>query len=638
MIPRARRVLAYGLLMLLPGTVSAQRGARVPVQAWLETVMGIRSLAGSEPAGWRPDGQAILFASSLGGGGLWSVSSDGGFPQRLVESIGGPGHFLSSQRPRWSPKGDAIAWVSDRSGGMELWMWRASDGAEIQLTRLGGRINSFSWSPDGGRIAFAGDIRGNFDIWEVTRDGTTRQVTSNPALDVFPTWTPDGQSLAFVRLDESWERHDVITLPLSGLGLAGPERLVVRDSGWFDYGAGESFGYPSVSPDGRRVLFRSRRSGWINYWTADIGGASAATAVAPAEADQSEAEWAPDGRSIAYVENHNGTLSLRTVASTGGAARVVYDPVMGMVANPAWSPDGRRILYSLATPTRPADLFVIDAAGGKPRQLTVSADTTITDPQLVKPTKVSYTSFDGTKINALLYAPKAIQPNERFPGVVLVHGGPTSQFLDRYELQAQFFAQQGYVLLLPNIRGSSGYGTAFERANNGDWGHGDLKDVVAGVDFLKTLSYVNPSSMGITGTSYGGFMVPAAAVWAPTVFQAGIAASGYPNRLSFVDEGEIRHIKQLNYEFGPFAQNRDVYRRNSPFFDIRNIQMPLFLLNGEGKFPGSPQMKQFAEEMERQYKPFRYEAYPGENYYVRSPSNTRKMLLDMLSFFDMYLK
>ena len=133
-------------------------------------------------------------------------------------------------------------------------------------------------------------------------------------------------------------------------------------------------------------------------------------------------------------------------------------------------------------------------------------------------------------------------------------------------------------------------------------------------------------------------MTCAAISFAPGVFQAAVAASGYCDRVSFVGEGEYRHIQQLTYEFGPFEENRALYRKNSPFYSIEDIQTPTFLLHGEGRYPGSRQMREFARVMEDQYKVFRYKAYPNENYYVRGRANTREMLLDMLAFFDFYLK
>ena len=328
---------------------------------------------------------------------------------------------------------------------------------------------------------------------------------------------------------------------------------------------------------------------------------------------------------------------MRLANRQGAAPRDLWMPAMSVVGDPSWTPDGQSIVATKATPTEPADLFVVRVSDGSARQLTYSREIAAVVERLLRPTKVTYRSEDGTQIPAYLYLPKAASPTNRVPAIVLIHGGPTAQFTDRFELQAQFFASMGYAVLMPNIRGSSGYGTFFEQANNRAWGHADLPDVVSGAAYLKSLPGVDGDRLGITGTSYGGFMTAAVAVWAPSVFRAGIGASGYPNRLSFVAEGEARHIKQLEYEFGPWPDSAQVYRRNSPFFDVAKIQMPLFLLNGEGRFPGSPQMRQFSEEMERLYKPFQYKAYPDENYYVRSEANVRQMLLDMLDFFDRHL-
>ncbi|MBA2670968.1 MAG: S9 family peptidase, partial [Gemmatimonadetes bacterium] len=227
---------------------------------------------------------------------------------------------------------------------------------------------------------------------------------------------------------------------------------------------------------------------------------------------------------------------------------------------------------------------------------------------------------------------------ERLPGIMYIHGGPTSQFNDTFQQQVQFLVRQGYVVLLPNIRGSSGYSKTFEDANNGCWGHCDLQDVLAGVDYLKTLPYVNPHKMGITGTSYGGCMSIAAVAFAPGVFQASIPASGYGDWIHFYHEQELRHIKLMDYEFGPLAENEEVYRRNSPIFHVRDVSTPTFLIHGEGKFPGSVASHNFAKELEKDYKVFRHKPYPNENYYIRNRENVRQMLLDIAEFLDLHLK
>ena len=597
----------------------------------LDTLLEIRSVVADETPQWAPDGSRILFAS---GSSLMTVRAEGGSIRRLPMDLSEAGHFLASHMPRWSPTGEWVAYVSDRTGTPEIWLWSAKDGRERALTHHGARINAFSWAPDGKWIAFSGDRYGSYDIWKVSVPrGEAERVTSHERYEVFPSWTPDSKEILYVRLDERWIDHQVIVVQADGENA----RVMLEDREFFDYRAGGTFGFPLVSPDGRSFLYPSLRSGWINYWIAPLEGGESRP-IAPAQADQTEATWSPDGRSLAFIENHNGTHELRLVDPAGGSSATLMAPETGVVAEPAWSPDGEHISFTLEDFNRPKDLYVVSVESKEIRQLTFSMPEGNLEEQLLIPEKITYPSSDGIEIAAYLYKPQNLAPDDRLPAIVWTHGGPTSQYNDTFNRNAQFFAQRGYAVLLPNIRGSSGYGHRFEKLNNGCWGHCDLEDVIAGVEYLKTLSYVEPDKMGTTGSSYGGFMTCSAIVFAPGVFQAAVAASGYCNRVSFVEEGEHRHIQQLAYELGSFEENQELYYRNSPFFFVKNIRTPTFVLHGEGRYPGSPQMREFARMMQKEYKTFRYKAYPGENYYVRGKANTWAMLTDMLRFFDFYLK
>jgi dipeptidyl aminopeptidase/acylaminoacyl peptidase len=227
-----------------------------------------------------------------------------------------------------------------------------------------------------------------------------------------------------------------------------------------------------------------------------------------------------------------------------------------------------------------------------------------------------------------------------------IHGGPTGQWIDSYQPTVQYFANRGYAVLLPNIRGSSGYGRAFEDANNGCWGHCDLKDVVAGVEYLKRQAYINPEKMGIHGISYGGCMSLSAIVNAPGVFQAAIPESGYGDWVHFHEwNNEMQHNQLLAYEFGPLPDSVEVYRRNSPIFHVERVTTPTFLIHGVGATSSwrpaempVPASIDFARALDAHYKVFRYKAYPGETYYITSRDNIRVKLGDMLAFFDQYLK
>jgi Tol biopolymer transport system component len=261
--------------------------------------------------------------------------------------------FQLAQYPRWSPTGEWISFVSDKgndSGAPDIWLWSARTGRQIRLTHLEARIGWTSWSPDGKWIAFSGGLAGNYDIWKAAvPSGETTRLTTDPRYEVVPTWTPDSQRIVYVAADERWVDHDVMEMSADGRDA----RLIVGDTDFFDYQTSgtPAFGAPLVSPDGRTLLFRSWRSGWINLWTVPMTGARP-TPLAPESWDQSEGRWSPDGRQIAFISNHNGTCQLRVATMAGGDPRTLVGPTMGVVSGIEWAPDGQRISYALETPTR----------------------------------------------------------------------------------------------------------------------------------------------------------------------------------------------------------------------------------------------------------------------------------------------
>lgn len=648
-VPSATAATLCFTLWQAGATLGAQaptRAAAMMTPLTADQIQSVTSMiAGRDAPMWHPDGTRLAFLGSMGGPiGLWEVDRDGGLPRQLIAdlSLTGVGS-TASQNPRWSPAGDVVAYVSSKGGAPEIWLWSAQTRRDTPLTSLGGRINSMNWSPDGRRMAFAADRYGSEDIYVVElSSGAVTRLTSHAGQEVFPTWTPDGRFVLFDRLDDRWIDHEVMAVPVDG---SSAPRLIVRDTGFFDYRGGVAFGYADVAPDGKRVLFRSQRSGWLNYWTVPLAGGTP-TPVAPEQAEQSEASWSPDGRQLAFVSNRNGTLRLFVVSSDGGPPRALVSPTDGVVSKPVWSPDGTRISYMMGTTTSAADLFIVEVANGRSTQVTHSMPAAISPGALITPRKVTYPSTDGFTINAYLYEPRGVRQGERVPAIVWVHGGPTSQFMDTYQAQVQFFAQRGYAVLLPNIRGSSGYGRAFEDANNGCWGHCDLKDIVAGAEYLKSLPYVNGAKLGIHGVSYGGCMTMSAIVNAPGLFQAAIPESGYGDWVKFHEwNDELQHTKLLAYEFGAFPDSAAVYRRNSPIYNVRRVTTPTYLMHGEGARtpwrPGQasvPASLDFARALDAEYKIFRYKAYPGETYYVTSRTNIREKLGDMLGFFDQFLK
>jgi len=632
------------LLLAIPFALSADGGGDEGLD--LNKILAVSSILGGRDAPqWSPDGSQICFLSGMRGGlGLWSMEADGGPMMLLTEDVGLNGvGSVASQRPSWSPTGEWIAYVSSKEGAPEIWLWSVKDGRDIQLTNLGARVNALNWSPDGKWLVFSGDRYGNYDVWKVSvPGGEVVRLTTDSRLEVFPSWTPDSKSIIYARMDDTWVDHEIIELPAEG----GSPRVILVEKDFFDYRGGTAFGYARVSPDGKWILFRSSRSGWLNYWVVSRQGGQPRP-VAAEDFEQSEALWSPDGKWIAFISNHDGTQDLRIVPATGGRVRVLAAPSgMGVISKPAWSPDSTAVSFTMETPTTPADLYTVAREDGNVRRLTHSLMGGNIENQLATPEKIHYRSEDGLTISAYLYKPKKIRPGDKFPGVMYIHGGPTSQFKDTYQSKVQYFVSRGYVCLLPNIRGSSGYGTTFADANNRCWGHCDLKDVLAGVEHLKSLPYINSDKMGITGTSYGGIMTMAAVTFAPGVFQAAVSCSGYADMNSFFTTvPELQHMKLLEYELGPWPESEETYRKCSPIFFADQVTTPIFIIHGEGAQvvwrPGQALPReglQFARALDQHYKIFRYKAYQGETYYVYSRANTHQMLLDIDEFFGQFLK
>ena len=605
----------------------------------LRDLLRLNERVSLEPVSWIREDSAILYvAAPPSGAELREVPGAGGASRLMSDRLGGM-PFLAGHEPRISPDGKWIAYLSnaaDLTGdGLEVEVWlQPVDNADParRLTHLAASINSFQWSPDSRSVVLSSSRSGRYNVYRTdVSSGETVRVTNDRCYEVFPTHAGVSR-LLFVRLNDAWTRHEIWSID----ELTGERILLVSDEDFFDYHYGRTFGYPLPSPRGDCVLFRSHRSGWINYWAASLTEMkSGPRALVPAEADQSEASWSPDGSRLAYVENHNGTLELRVLEVDTGTIATIDGGEDCACSLPAWSRDGTRIAYVRQTTTSPIDVWVAEVASGERRCLT-GGDGDASD--LIRPAKISYTTFDGRRIHGYLYSPPDASNAKRAPGLMWIHGGPTSQFSDTLQPWVQFFAQRGYAVLLPNIRGSSGYSKEFEDLNNRDWGHDDLKDVLAGVEYLKTLGIVDGDRLGIHGTSYGGCMTMSAIAWAPGVFKAAIPHAGYGDWEAMYAEQELRHLQLLRYEFGMYPECADVYRRCSPFHDIAAIETPTFIVHGVGRLPRSDASRQFAEEMRRLYKPVRYRIYEGECYYVRTTDGVQQMLTDMLLFLDEHLK
>jgi dipeptidyl aminopeptidase/acylaminoacyl peptidase len=282
----------------------------------------------------------------------------------------------------------------------------------------------------------------------------------------------------------------------------------------------------------------------------------------------------------------------------------------------AFSADGSRLLYNHNGPTAPADLWVYHIATGKALQITHSLVAGIQPEDMVEPYLVHYPSRDGKwTISAFLYVPFNMARNGQNAAIAYIHGGPTSQTMNSFNRFVQYAANQGYMVLAPNYRGSTGYGKEFQQANLLDMGGGDLQDVLAGVDWIKQTGHLDPKKIAVMGGSYGGYLSMMAVTKAPEVWAAGVPIVPFVNWFTEI-ENEDPVLQQSDLAtMGDVVKNKALYEERSPINFIDQIKAPLLVLAG-GHDPRCPksETQQVVDAIKRRGGTVDYKIYENEGH------------------------
>ncbi len=587
-------------------------------------------------ASWSPNGGEIVFTTNISGrSNLWKVNANGGWPIQLAQSDD------RQYGATWSPDGKWILFQQD-TGGNELWDIFAipSEGGEaINLTNTPGiREMNPLWSPDGKTVALSHKPK-EATVYNVAlMDWATRKVMllthENTPNHLWQSvaWSPDGKTLYANRVEVGSTDADIYAIDVTNGSTTNltPHR-------------GKSLNtVSSLSKDGKTLLITSNaRNGYQNVALLDIASKKI-TWVTDTKWEASAGDFSPGGKHFTYAINADGRsdVYLGDTATTKSEKIPIAGGVNEFAAYPtSFSSSGDRLLLSHESSVDPADLWVYDLASRKPRQLTYSAIASLNSAPRPPSQIVSYRSFDGKTISALLWVPFNLKRDGSNPALVLPHGGPTGQSQDYWSPRIAAFVSRGYICIAPNVRGSTGYGIEFQKANDKDLGGGDLQDEVYAAKFLEATGYVNPKKIGITGGSYGGFMTLMAIGRSPDVWAAGVELFGIINWMTMLQHEDAVLQEYEKSLLGDPVKDRAIYAAASPITYIHNVKAPLLVLQGEND-PRVPkeEAEQVVELLKKDGKTVDAHYYAQEGHGFAKRENQIDSIRRTIEWFDKYLK
>jgi dipeptidyl aminopeptidase/acylaminoacyl peptidase len=580
--------------------------ARCVVAAEDEPAPGLRPLVLEDSARIRfpgqpvisPDGKKIAYSED---GTIFVVSATGKEPRAISTSSS------SAWNPRWSRDGTQLFFISDRSEKSQIWRLAVDDyGEAIPLTSFEHGISSVSLSPDETRVLLdfsddelrtkTGDEDALAEPFVVTRRqfkrdsgqgyitaGSTRhlyvydieaenltQLTSGPNDEADAAWSPDGKTIVFVSNREAEPdasyRAD-IWLASTGLSRTEPTRLTDNENQKYS---------PAFSPDGKQVAYLTAGDGVYSVpHIAVVPASGGAPRILTSSLDRwiQSFEFSDNGRWIYFnFDNAGSTHLARVRVSDGRIERIINDDVT--VSSFDVGPDST-LAVNLSRRNETANVHLLQS-----NKLTKLTDLNLDffdEVSTGEQRKVSFPSKDGTTIEAFITTPPDYEEGRAYPAILNIHGGPVGQYSWGYSFQAQFFAANGYVVIEPNPRGSSGFGEDFIRAIYLTWGITDYDDVIAAIDYAVEQGLADPGRLAVTGYSYGGYMTNVV-ITGTDRFKA--AASGAGHSLIEANFGHDIYQQWYMWELGVPWENREKYDVLSPFLRAGNIKTPTIFLGG----------------------------------------------------------
>jgi len=567
-----------------------------------------------------PDGSTIAFVvttidqkQNRRHSALWSVPADGSrAPMALTTAV------QSSNSPRWSPDGKAIAFLSARpvagdaaadTPRTQVWLLPTGGGEARRLTSLLNGASSFQWSPDGARLVVVSrsgpsdaakspsDVRhyknanykfndtGWFDdkrahLWVIdAASGRATQLTSGDDWnDSDPQWSPDGRRIAFVSdrsgkaFDESHDT-DVWVVDANGGALTKISDHTTGDNS------------PRWSPDGQTIAFVSSvpETAHPKIWLAPgAGGAASRLAVDGLDLIPGGLRWAENGRALYFEAGAKGTAQLYRVDLAARRAAPVTSGERTLRQADISDKSGK-LAYAVNDPTHLDDLYVADLNGQNEKQLTHLNAGLWKQLTLVPVERVAFKGADGWDVDGFFMKPAGWEPGKKYPMVLTIHGGPAGMYGFDWYHEFQVYASRGWAVFFANPRGSTGYGEKFERGIALNWGGNDYVDVMNGVDAaLAKYPWIDKDRLGVTGGSYGGYLTN----WIishTNRFKAAVTLRSLSNFISDdgTRDGAYGHADDFG---GDIFEKHDLYWNASPLKYVKNVKTPTLVLHSDNDF------------------------------------------------------
>jgi dipeptidyl aminopeptidase/acylaminoacyl peptidase len=579
-----------------------------PATAARQFTRGEKSI--SNPA-WSPDGKLLAFTMDAGDEKdakpqVWFMYADGGEPWQVTKHKSGVRAFEFSpdgktllltattatsdeEEKRGKEKDDAVVVERDFKLG-QLWTWNIATSEEKQITKLDFTVSDARWSPDGTRVAF----------------------TTNP--------TP---LLDQISMQTAWV-----------MDAAGGTPRKLAESGAADWTHSARW-----SPDGKWIAFLGTSGMLIykqNLFMVAADGGSAKKLSGSFELNCGDPNWSKDGKTIYFsTDDHESGRVFAAEVASGTVKPMTKE---GSVANIAGiSDDGKTAVGTWGDPTHPDDVYRSDLSFGTLEKIT-NQNAWLSDYALGATEVIKWkSSKDGLEIDGIVTKPVDWDGMKKIPFLLNPHGGPTGASLLNFNPTEQIMAANGYMVLEPNFRGSSGRGEKFATANQNDWGGGDYKDDMSGVQAIVDKGWADPDRLGAFGWSYGGYMT----MWIDTQtdkFKAISPGAGLPNLISMYAQTDIhKYLTEFEGMKTP-ADNYQEYWDHSPMKFINNVKTPTMILHGQAdtRVPIA-QSEEFFRGLTDRHVPVEYVTYPRENHGFVEPRHIQDRWQRYLVFFGKYL-